>query len=76
VILNSFLQTYSIKTAIFGNYLGPHPKIHCFSPTQKYFSWPADENLKGIKKITENGDAAEFFAQKNSNWLKKITNSA
>jgi len=71
VIFNSFLLTYAIKTTIFGNFPGPHPKIHFFSPTQKYFSWPAGENLKSNKNITENGATGEFFAQKNSKWAKK-----
>jgi len=42
--------------------------IYFFHPTQKYFSWPTGENLKGFEhyceKMTENGAAGEYFCSK------------
>jgi len=50
------------------NTLCTHKSI--FVTTQKYFSWPAGENLKGFehycKKMTENGAAGVFFVKKSS----------
>jgi len=51
-----------LKLQYLATTLGSTQKSTFFPPDQKYFSRPADENLKGNKKNTENSAAGEFFA--------------